>query len=84
MDWKKEVQKALAEKRLVIGLKKVIKNLKESGGKLVVVARNCPEKERLAYYASLLNIPLIEYPGNGHELGAFIKKPFAVSAILVR
>ncbi len=77
------IARALQEGRVTIGLKRTLKKLRKGQGKAVVVASNCPEKERLRYYAKLAGKEFIEFPGSNMELGAVVKKPFSVSALLI-
>ncbi len=84
MEWKKELQKAVKEGRAVLGLKRTIKLLKKGEGKMVVVASSCPAKEQIAHYAKVAGLELVEFAGDGYELGATVRKPFSVSTVLVK
>ncbi|RZN15010.1 MAG: 50S ribosomal protein L30e [Methanosarcinales archaeon] len=65
--------------KVVIGAKQVIKNVDSGLAKIVVVASTCPPKLK-----SKINIDdLIEYDGNGVELGTACGKPFSISALAV-
>ncbi|HDR53672.1 MAG TPA: 50S ribosomal protein L30e [archaeon] len=83
MEWKTEVRKATADHRLLMGLKQVEKALKEGKGKLVVIAKTCPEAQTLHNMAKLGHIRAVDFDGTGYELGAMAKKPFSVSVLLV-
>ena len=77
------MQKAVQDGKVALGVREVLKNLKESKGRFVVVSKSCPELETITYYAGLAKIPLHEFEGDGYDLGATVKKPFSVSAVLV-
>lgn len=84
MEWKKEMQKAVKGGQVDLGVKQVLKGLRKSEGRLVVVSRDCPEAEEINHYAELAGVPLHVFPGRGFDLGATVKKPFSVSAVLVK
>ena len=84
MDWKRELQKAVQEGGVVLGVKSTLRSLKDSKGKMVVLARSCPETETISYYAKLAKVPVHVFSGDGYDLGATVKKPFSVSAVLVK
>ena len=84
MEWKRELRAAVKEGRAVLGIGRTTKLLKKGEGKFVVIASNCPKSEELKYYAKLANIELIEFQGNNVELGALARKPFRVSALMVK
>lgn len=84
MDWKRDLQKAVQEGKVVLGVKSALRSLKESKGKMIVISESCPEAETINYYAKLAKIPVHEFPGDGYDLGATVKKTFSVSAVLVK
>lgn len=84
MNWKKELQTAVQEGKVVLGVKGVLKSLKNSKGKFVVMANDCPETETVNYYAKLAKIDVFGFGAGGYDLGATVKKPFSVSVVLVK
>jgi large subunit ribosomal protein L30e len=84
MEWKKELQKAVQEKKIVIGLKETLSLLRSSKGSFVVIVPSCPQKEDIERYAEIAKIPVYVFDGEGMDLGANVKKPFSVSAVLVK
>jgi ribosomal protein L30E len=84
VNWKKELQAAVKEGRVVLGLARTLRSLKGPGGKFVVVSRDCPEADTIKQYAKLAGVDLFEFTGSGSDLGATVKKPFSVSAVLVK
>ncbi len=85
MDYKAEIKKALQEKRLIIGSRKVMKKLKLGKLKLIVIASNCPEhiRKQVEYYAKLSNTEVKIFDGTGNELGIFCGKPFSIAAVAI-
>lgn len=75
-----ELQKALKEKSLVIGLDKTIKRLKMGKLKKVFVAKNCPIKiiKDLEYYSKINKIELVKIDKSNEEIGMICKKPFSI------
>ncbi len=82
MEWKRELQKAAREGNVVMGSRKVMSGLRGGGGKFVVLARDGAHYERLHHYARLAGVEIHEVE-RGHDLGATVRKPFRVSAVLV-
>jgi large subunit ribosomal protein L30e len=65
--------------KVVIGAKQVIKNADGGLAKIVVIASTCPPELK-----NKINIDdLIEYDGNGVELGTACGKPFSIAALAV-
>ena len=83
MEWRKELQRAVQEGKVILGLKRTLKMLKRGRGKFAVIASSCPAKEDVKYYAGLAGVEVVEFEGNGYELGAMVRKPFSVSVVLV-
>ena len=84
MDWKKELQTAVNEKKTVLGIEQTLKNLRKSQGRFVVLSNNCPKREDIENYAKLAGIEVFDFSGDSIDLGATVKKPFSVSAVLVK
>ncbi len=81
-----ELYLALKSGNVLLGAKKVIKQLKSgSNPKLVVVASNAPEsiKVEIEYLAKVAGVPLYQYPGKSIDMGRAFKKPFFVSAAAI-
>jgi len=65
--------------KVVIGAKQVIKNVDSGLAKIVVAASTAPPELK-----NKINIEdLIEYNGNGVELGTACGKPFSIAALAV-
>ena len=82
MEWKRELQNAAKEGRVVLGTNKVLDALREKTGEFVVLAKDGLHYEKLLKYAKLSGATIHEVE-KGYDLGASVKKPFRVSAILV-
>ena len=82
MEWVRDLQAAAKEGKVVLGTRKVISELQKGNGKYVVLAKDGLHYERLKHYAELAGITIHEVE-KGYDLGATVKKPFRVSAVLV-
>lgn len=81
-----ELYLALKSGSVVLGARRVIKQLKSGKNpKLVIVASNAPRnvKMEVEYLAKLANVPIYQYPGKSIDLGRSFKKPFFVSTAAV-
>ena len=85
MDYKTEIKKALAENKITIGAREVMRKLKMEKPKLVVIAQNCPENIRkdVEYYAKLAGVKVEVFNGTGKELGVFCGKPFPIAVVAI-
>ncbi|MEM5778542.1 MAG: 50S ribosomal protein L30e [Candidatus Aenigmatarchaeota archaeon] len=81
-----ELKNALREKRVIIGSKQSIKNLKLKNVKLVVIANNCPEniKNDIEYYSKLTGIKVEKFDGTAKQLGIFCGKPFPIAVLAIK
>ena len=77
-DISKDVRNAAEANKIVLGRDVTMKNLKAGKLKAVVFASNCP-KEWKQEISSAKGVELLDYSGNGLDLGATCKKPFAVT-----
>jgi len=81
-----ELYLALKSGSVILGAKRVIKQLKSGENpRLVIVADNAPADIRMEveYLAKLAGIPVYRYPGKSIDLGRAFKKPFFVSVAAV-
>ena len=69
--------------KVILGSKSTTTALLTANPKMIILSRNCPEKEReqITYYSKLANVPLETAEENSMELGSICSKPFPVSAI---
>jgi large subunit ribosomal protein L30e len=68
--------------KLVYGHDKSVKNAKEKKAKMLIVAKDCKNKEMLEKNV-YLGIPVLHYPGTSVELGRVCGKRFAVGVLAV-
>lgn len=78
-----EIKKLLDSDKMIIGLKRTIKNLKKSKVEKVILAKDCPEgfEEDINYYGKFANVVIEKLDVPCDELGAFCKKPFPITVI---
>ena len=79
----KELKTELQEGKLIIGLERVMKELKAGHLSKVFLAKNSRNdvKGDLTYYTGLSSVPLVELSLDNEELGIFCKKNFFVSVV---
>jgi large subunit ribosomal protein L30e len=81
-----EIKKLLKSKKLILGTKVAMKELRASGLAKLFVASNAPQAtvESIGYYSGMnqTQVVRLDYPNT--ELGALCKKPFSVSIIGIR
>ena len=81
----KEIKKHVGKDDLIIGMKRVLKNLKLKRLKEIFVAAN-PNAETLKdveYYAKLTGTPVTKLDILNNELGAVCKKQFSISFLAI-
>ncbi len=78
-----DIKKDLKTRKIVIGTKVVIKNLRLNKLEKVYIASNCDDvsKKELEYYSKLLNIPIIKLKQPNDELGVICKKQYSISML---
>ncbi len=81
-----DLRDAVNEKKIIIGSKQTIKNLKLKSIKKVVVASNCPEnlKKDINYYSKLTGIKVENFDGTAKQLGIFCGKPFSIAVLAIK
>jgi len=85
MDLDRGIRVAVDTGNVTLGSLKSIQNLKLGRGKLVLIAKNCPEdiREDVMYYSKLSKIPVYTYQGSSVELGSVCGKPFTAAALII-
>ena len=80
-----EIKKLIKSKKIVIGTKRTIKNLKLGKVEKVLISSNCSESmvNDLNHYASLDKTEIIKVNYLNEELGAMCKKPFSISVLSI-
>ncbi len=77
------IKKELKTRKIVIGTKLVIKNLRLNKLEKIYIASNCSEssKKEMEYYSGLLNIPVITLKQPSGDLGVICKKQYSISML---
>jgi len=81
-----ELKKDLADGKIIVGLKTVLKSLRADGLNRIYLAKNCPleMKEDIIRYAKLMKVAIKELKIDNEELGVFCKKHFFISVLGVK
>ncbi|GMI99411.1 hypothetical protein like AT1G77940 [Hibiscus trionum] len=71
--------------KYTLGYKTVLKSLRGSKGKLIIISNNCPplRKSEIEYYAMLCKVGVHHYNGNNNDLGTACGKYFRVSCLSI-
>ncbi|KAB1205448.1 60S ribosomal protein L30 [Morella rubra] len=71
--------------KYTLGYKTVLRSLRSSKGKLIILSNNCPplRKSEIEYYAMLAKIGVHHYNGNNVDLGTACGKYFRVSCLSI-
>ena len=79
----KDLKTKIQQGKVVIGIDRVMKELKAGHLSKIMLASNCRQdlKKDLTYYAGLSSVPVVELTLDNEELGVLCKKNFMVSVI---
>nr|GLL43269.1 60S ribosomal protein L30-like [Ipomoea trifida] len=71
--------------KYTLGYKTVLKSLRNSKGKLIIISNNCPplRKSEIEYYAMLAKVGVHHYNGNNVDLGTACGKYFRVCCLSI-
>lgn len=71
--------------KYTLGYKTVLKTIRSSKAKLVIIANNCPpiRKSEIEYYAMLAKVGVHHYNGNNVDLGTACGKYFRVCCLSI-
>lgn len=80
------IQSAIKSKNVVIGYKESIKFIKLSTPKLIVIAKNAPEKIKsdIEYSAKISKAKVENFDGTSKQLGVICGKPFPVTTLVIK
>jgi len=86
IDVSKQLQIAVRSGKIALGVKETIDAARFSKAKLLIVASNCPARERedITHFANQSNVPIFSYPGTSVDLGAACLKRFVVAALAIK
>jgi large subunit ribosomal protein L30e len=78
-----EIRKIIKSEHLVIGTKKVLKQLRHKKLSKIFMSANVPKEieDDLNHFSKIANIKLVKLEMPNDELGTFCKKPFSISVI---
>ena len=79
------IKRIIETGKVEFGSASTVKNIINDKAKIVIIASNCPkkEKESIEKYAKIGEIPVIQYPGTALQLGEVCGKPFLVASLSV-
>ncbi|MCK5659868.1 MAG: 50S ribosomal protein L30e [Methanosarcinales archaeon] len=80
-DLNTEIRKTVKTGQVTIGSKETVKAITAKTAKAVIMAQNCPAAIRKTIIDSDVNV--IEFPGQGVELGILCRKPFLVASAAI-
>lgn len=85
MNLTEEIQKAVKEKKAIIGYRESVKFIKLNKPELIVIAENSPDemKREIEYLAKVAGIK-IEKVENSKNLGIICGKPFPVTTLVIK
>ncbi|XP_039064378.1 60S ribosomal protein L30-like isoform X3 [Hibiscus syriacus] len=70
--------------KYTLGYKTVLKSLRTSKGKLIIISNNCPlRKSEIECYTMLCKVGIHQYNGNNNDLGTACGKYFCVSRLSI-
>ncbi len=80
-----EIKNVLKSGKAVLGFNRSLKAIMLGKAKAVVVASKIPKSydDDIRRYASLSNIPVINFTGSSRDLGLVCGKPFPVTVIAI-
>ena len=83
MDVQRSLRTVIATGKVLIGADQTFKAVERGEAKLVILASNSPEDEKIRAAATGKRVPVYRFEGMGTQLGPACGKPFAISAIAV-
>ena len=80
-----KLQLVMKSGKYTLGYKTVLKTLRSSKGKLIILANNCPplRKSEIEYYAMLAKISVHHFHGNNVDLGTACGKYYRVCCLSI-
>lgn len=78
MTIEKDIKDAMKEKKLIIGMKTVIKGVKNGNIAYMICPNNCSQELKcdLDYYGKNFSVEIKKFDGNSRQLGEICGKPF--------
>lgn len=80
------IQEAMKSKEIIIGYRRTVRFIKLNSPKLIVVAKNIPNKtrEELEHNSKVSNVKIETFDGTSKELGIVCGKQFPISALAIK
>ncbi|GJM88931.1 hypothetical protein PR202_ga05513 [Eleusine coracana subsp. coracana] len=80
-----KLQLVMKSGKYTLGYKTVLKTLRNSKGKLIIIANNCPplRKSEIEYYAMLAKVTVHHFHGNNVDLGTACGKYYRVCCLSI-
>ncbi|CAN6337240.1 unnamed protein product, partial [Urochloa humidicola] len=80
-----KLQLVMKSGKYTLGYKTVLKTLRNSKGKLIILANNCPplRKSEIEYYAMLAKVSVHHFHGNNVDLGTACGKYYRVCCLSI-
>jgi ribosomal protein L30E len=78
-----EIQKAILDKKLIVGTERVMKKIKEGTLKKVFITKNAPEmiKNDITHYTAMGKTEVINLEQTSEDMKEVCKKPFNISIV---
>ena len=83
MDVQRSLRTVIATGKVLIGSDQTTKAVDGGKAKLVILATNAPDGDKIRAAAGKKKVPIYAFEGMGTELGPACGKPFAISALAV-
>jgi large subunit ribosomal protein L30e len=84
IDFNRQITIALKTGKVELGSRSAVTAAKLGKAQLIILATNCPEKEKIVNDAQGSGVPTYIYKGTTMELGSVCGKSFIVAAVTVR
>jgi len=80
------IQEAIKSEKIIIGYKKSVKFIKLNSPKIIVIAKNIPEKMRreIEHSSEISNVKVEIFDGTSKELGIFCGKEFPINTLVIK
>ena len=83
MDVQRSLRTVIATGKVLIGSDQTAKAVEGGKAKLVILATNAPDGDKIREAASKKRVPVYAFEGMGTALGPACGKPFAISALAI-
>lgn len=86
MTTEKEIKDAMKERKLIIGTRSIVKNIKNANIRYVICTDNCRADvlDELNYYNKKFGVEIKNFAGNSRQLGEICGKPFNIMLLGIK